>query len=269
MYKSRLWRAAAAALAACGIAGAGAGTAAAAPAAPAAIKVTIATRSAHPKVSGQTLVVFLGRDAVATISGSVTGAASGDLATLLAEPFGSTTFSAVGQPVTLHPSGGTASYSFKARPQVATRYEVQVSDSGTATSAARTVYVTAHGALTGKTSCSRPVCHIKLHLWVKLPTRTYATEAAKHWYLYSRLRLNTSRTPTELRLNHNATASRPTRLHSYEYVRTLRYKFRIGRHSYRWRVGLCTRDTEARDGLGLPGHHSCGDKWVSATAYLG
>jgi hypothetical protein len=272
MHASRLGRGTAAVLAACGIAGAGAGTAIAAPASPAAttaITVTIATRSGIPKIGGDTLVVFLSRHKKATISGKVTGAASGDTATLFAEPLHATTYVPVGQPVTLQPSGGTAKYSFKAAPSIATSYEVQVSGSGTATSPARTVYVTPHGTLTGKKSCSRPVCRIKLRLWVKLPAHAFQAESAKHWYLYSRLHLGNRSLPTILRLNHHATASRPRKLHAYEYVVTIRYKFRIGRQSYRWRVGLCTKDTETADGLGLPGHHGCGDKQVSATAYLG
>ena len=72
-----------------------------------------------------------------------------------------------------------------------------------------------------------------------------------------------------LRLNHNATASGPGKLHSYEFRETLRFRFWIGTHSYRWRIGFCTRDSEAADGLGLPGHHRCGATWVRASAYLG
>jgi hypothetical protein len=273
MLKSRLWRGAALVTAACGLAGAGSGTAAAA--SPAAATVTIATKSALKPVSGHTLVVFLGtgRTNAATVSGTVTGAAIGDQVTLLAKKFGAAGYSATGTPVTL--SSGTARYSFTVRPGLATSYEARVSDPTTTavTSAARMVYVEAHGASTGKTTCSRPVCHIKLRVWVKVPTRAYAAEAAKHWYLYSRLFLSANRKPAPpkvLELNHSATASKPAKLHTYEFVVTVRYAFRIGNDAYRWRVGFCTKDSWRTDGLGLPGHHGCGNKWISANpAYLG
>lgn len=271
-HESRIWRLTAVVAAACGLAGAGAGAGTAA-ASPAAANVTIGTKSGLPKISGHTLVVFLSSKRTATVSGSVTGAASGDVATLLAERFHAGTYQPVGTPVTLEPAGGTAHYSFKVRPTVATSYKVQVTGSGSGISPARTVYVTPHASVTGKRSCSRPVCHIKLRVWVKVPTLAYQTEAAKHWYLYSRLRLASVREPAApkvLKLNRSASASRPRKLHSFEFVVTIRYKFGIGNRAYRWRVNFCTKDTEATDGIGLPGHHGCGNKWISATpAYLG
>jgi hypothetical protein len=275
MLKSGLWRGAALVTASCGLIGAGAGAAAAAVAAPAAATVTIGTKSALKPVDGHTLVVFLGtgKTNAARVSGTVTGAAAGDQVTLLAKRFGAARYSATGGAITL--TSATASYSFTVRPGLATSYEAQVTGSGTVvgTSPARTVYVEAHGAITGKTRCSRPVCHIKLRVWVKVPTSAYATEAAKHWYLYSRLFLSAHGKPASpkvLKLNHRATASRPTRLHTYEFVVTVRYAFRIGRDAYSWNVGFCTKDSERNDGLGLPGQHGCGNKWISANpAYLG
>lgn len=238
--------------------------------------VSIAVKSAVPKISGDTLVVFLGgKYASATVRGTVTGAASGDIATLLARKFGAASYSPAGTPVTLGAS--PARYSFTVRPQLATRYKVQVSaaDSpGTVlgTSAPATVYVTASAALTGSGHCTRPVCHIKLHLWAKVPAAAYRAETAKHWYLYSRLRLAARRIPAPpkvLELDHKATASAPLRLHAYEFRVTLRFTFRIGNHAYRYRIDACTKDSESADGLGLPGRHGCGNKWISATRYLG
>jgi len=281
MHKSRLWRGTAIAVAACGMIGAGAGTAVAAsatPAAPAAPTITITTKSAVPKVGGDTLVVFLGpsADRTATVSGSVTGVTQGDQATLLARPFGGATYSPAGPPATLTPVSGTAPYSFKVTPNLATSYEVQVSGADVTTpvtSAARSVYVTPLGTVTGKKPCSRPVCHIKLRVWVKVPSRAYATEAAKHWYLYSRLKLSRSHEPPApkvLELNRSATASKQQKLHSYEFVVTIRYALTIGSDAYRYAVNFCTKDSEATDGIGLPGSHGCGNKWISATqAYLG
>jgi hypothetical protein len=257
-----------------------AASAAAAAASPAAVAITIHTSSSIPKVTGRTLVAYRGHggSTAATVSGTVSGARRGDKATLLYEHFGATSY-ARGGSVTLT-GGRGARYSFRVAPEVATNYKIQVTGSGVSAapeSAVRTVFVEAVGSITGKRSCSRParpVCHIRLRLYVNVPAATYRTEAAKHWYLYSGLRLARNRrppAPKTLTLSQTATASKPQRKHLYQFVITLRYQFRIGRHdAYVWRVNFCTRDSEATDGLGLPGHHGCGNKRISTrTSYLG
>ena len=275
MQHTRLWRATALIAAAGGLAGAGTAAPAAAAASPAAVTVTIATKSAVPKVSGDTLVVFLGprKTNLATVHGTVSGATSGDTVTLLRESFGRASF----QPIAHHELRAGNAYSFSVKPSRRARYRVQVTGSditGTPpASPVATVYVTPHASVTGGRHCGRPVCRIKLKVWVKVPALAYRAEAAKHWYLYSRLKLAAHRKPappTVLRLNTHATASRRVKLHSYEFVVTLRYKFRVGNHGYRWRVSFCTKDAVGTDGIGLPGHHACGNKWISASrAYLG
>ena len=53
--------------------------------------VTISAKSANKVIKGDVLVVYLGgKYATATISGTVTGGAAGDTATLEAQPFGGT-----------------------------------------------------------------------------------------------------------------------------------------------------------------------------------
>jgi hypothetical protein len=246
----------------------------------AAVTITIGTRSALPKVTGRTLVAYRGPSGstVATVSGTVSGAHQGAKATLLYEPFGARAY-ARGGSVTLA-GGRNAKYSFRVRPEIATNYRIQVTGTKLGTvpdSAVRTVFVEALGAITGKRACSRParpVCHITLRLWVSVPVSAYRTEAAKHWYLYAGLRLARSHrppAPRTLTLSRSATATRPQRKHLYEFVITLRYQFRVGRHdAFTWRVNFCTRDSETTDGLGLPGHHGCGNKRISVrTPYLG
>jgi hypothetical protein len=277
MLKSRFWRGAALVAAVCGLVGAGAGTAVAASPA-AAISFTIASKSALKPVSGHTLVVFLGtgNTAAATVSGKATGAPIADQVTLMAEKFGATTYSATGTPMTVT-SANQGSYSFTVRPGLATSYKVEVTDSGTvvATSTVKTmVYVVSPASLSGKTGCSRPTCHITLKVSVKVPISAYGAETAKHWYLYSRLFLSKHgepKPPKLLELNHSATASKPAKLHTYEFTVTIRFTFRIGAHDgYRWAINFCTKDSEAKDGVGLPGGHGCGNKWISADpAYLG
>lgn len=248
-------------------------------ASPATVTTTIHTKSGLRKVTGRTLVAYRGSSGstTATVSGTVSGARRGDKATLLYEHFGAKSY-AKGGSVTLA-GDRNARYSFRVRPEIATNYKIEVTGTGLGTvdSAVRTVFVEALGSITGKRSCARParpVCHIKLRLWVDVPASTYRTEATKHWYLYLGLRLGRSRkppAPKTLTLSRTARSTRPQRKHRYEFVITLRYRFRIGQHDgYTWRVNFCTRDTEAKDGLGLRGHHGCGNKRIRArTAYLG
>jgi hypothetical protein len=276
MLKSRLWRGAALVTAVSGLVGAGAGTAVAA--SPATATVTIAAKSAFQPVTGDTFVIFLGSGTTdaATISGTVTGATSGDslTVTLLGRKFGAAGYSATSKHVTTASSSGN-SYSFTVRPGLATSYEVQVTDAGAiiGTSPAKAVYVVPPASLTGKTGCSRPVCHITLKVSVKVPISAYATETAKHLYLYSRLFLAKRGEPAPpklLELSSTATASKPAKLHTYEFTVTIRFAFRIGEDGYRWSINFCTKDSEAKDGVGLPGQHGCGNKWISADpAYLG
>jgi hypothetical protein len=55
-----------------------------------------------------------------------------------------------------------------------------------------------------------------------------------------------------------------------KFTITVRYRFYVGNHGYYWLWTGCAKDTEATDGLGLPGSHSCGVKRVSSTvSYLG
>jgi hypothetical protein len=271
MRTSRWWRASVVAVAAAALPVALTATTAAA--ATKTVSVGIVTGSGLAKVSGHTLVLYRGPAGTrtATVSGRVTGASHGDKATLEFKSFGGTFTKGPSQRL----SGGR--YSFTVGPETVTSYRVRVSGpgiSGAPVSGVRNVYVEGLGNVTGKRRCTRPVCHITLHLYVSVPARAYRTEAAKHWYLYLGLRLSSWRTPPAPRflgLDTTATASAPKRRHLWQFEVTLHYKFRIGRKDgYTWRVNFCTRDSVTTDGLGLPGHHGCGDKRISATTgYLG
>jgi hypothetical protein len=51
---------------------------------------------------------------------------------------------------------------------------------------------------------------------------------------------------------------------------TITYSFTIGNHSFTPGFNFCTKDTESKDGLGLPGSHGCGASRVPASqSYLG
>jgi hypothetical protein len=54
------------------------------------------------------------------------------------------------------------------------------------------------------------------------------------------------------------------------YRYTFSFSFRIGNDGCAWNWLACVKDTESKDGLGLPGQHGCGARKVSATVdYLG
>jgi len=60
------------------------------------------------------------------------------------------------------------------------------------------------------------------------------------------------------------------RLSADEFAFTITYAFNIGNDAYNWNWTSCNQDTESRDGMGLPGHHDCGNASVLVSAsYLG
>jgi hypothetical protein len=273
---SRIWRLAAPVAVAGGLIAAG--VAPAAQASPAAVSITISATSphypgaSHGKVLGFALVIYKGAKATntAVISGNVTGAAASDTATLLAEPFGAKSFTPAATPITLT---GAASqpYSFSVKPSLATRYEVQVKTGPAvdATSAVQTVYVTASEAANHFTEkCRGLSCTITYRLYVRLPHSAYATEAGKHVYLYDSFFFG--KQPITFNLVPKATASKARKVNAGEFFNLITFHIKFRSPSQRWVPASCSKDTESRDGLGLPGHHGCGEKRFSAkTVYLG
>jgi hypothetical protein len=97
---------------------------------------------------------------------------------------------------------------------------------------------------------------------------------SKHMYPYFGVRLGNAAVPPApkwLYLNAgHATVAPARRISASEFEETLKYSFTIGNHSYNWSWNSCWKDTVSKDGLGLPGHHSCGASRVLRTPqYLG
>ena len=247
----------------------------AAPAAPP--TVTIAAKSLFRPVTGDVFVVFnAGKFANAQIHVSISGAARGDVATLFAQPFPFKSPPAHAGSVTL--TGSTLSHSFTVTPTLATHYQVEVFANNTSTtalahSALSTVFVANKMALSGLKACSRPVCRQKVSVQEQVPASTLRNEISKHWFFYFGLNLTTTGTPPPprvLTLDTHATISPSTRTGARTFVRTISWSFRIGNDGFFFNFNFCSRDTEATDGLGLPGHHGCGAPRISATVgYLG
>jgi hypothetical protein len=248
----------------------GAGTAPAFATARSAPTITIVAKSAIPKITGDVLVIWRSAaDGSATISGTVTGGSSGEVLRLYAKQFPFTQAPKVVGKITT--SGPTQPYSFTVAPGLATRYQAKLfatSTSHVSLAASPTVAVFVHAAFhaRGGSSCNapgqRPVCHQTWHLHIFVPPSTLRTEMPKRWFIY--FGINLSRTgepplPKILKLGAgNPRVSRPVKINAHEYAVTIKLSFRIGNDGYHYAFNPCQRDTEAKDGLNLPGHHGCG-----------
>ena len=267
---SKLWRM----IAACTVAGsllAAAGLPALA--APTAVPAITIAASAKTDVGGDALVVYRGgrKYRVASISGDISGATGKNVVKLYAQPF------PYDRAARLIGSASEATrYSFNVKPTIATRYHVVLDTSPRAvTSATATVYISANSRVATKRNCvSTPVCHPAYRVYVFLPRALIGRYMSKHWYVYVGLRLsatsNPPRGPKWLYLDKHAAVSGPRRISPDEYERTVRFSLRIGSKSATWLFLACARDSEARDGIGLPGRHDCGVHRVRANvSYLG
>jgi len=281
MRKARFWRLAVIITTAGGLSLAGAGTALAGRAARTDLDVTIGTASTFVPVNGDTLVRYGAPfpQATAKVSGSVTGipaSLTSVVVTLLDKPFGGPAFSSTGPQATLRPTGGSAAYTFPVTPKLATSYEVEISQTADSapmqTSGPQTVYVIPDVTVTGL-KCARPSCSGKLVITARFPAPAFGTESPKKLNVYQGIRESADSTPAEPdRLSLVGTAGHVVRdATKFTVQYTVRYGFNIGPgEGYQWKINYCTADTETADGIGLPGHHGCGDQMVSAAApYLG
>jgi len=244
--------------------------------------VTISVKSPLARVSHDVWVVYnaSGGYGSVTVSGTVSESTAGQVAALYAQPFPYTQPAAPvpGQTLTLSASTTPTAYSFTAEPLIATKYTVEVLPSSTVStpvvgqSSTSTVYVTTDQTLTSS-KCRRPVCHLTLRIYTRLPKSAYATESRKKWYFYFADRL--SRTgeppfPKTLYLQRRAMISKAKKVSSTEFERTITWSFRIGNDGYAYEFNFCSKDSESRDGINLPGSHSCGaNKIRSNIVYLG
>ena len=243
-------------------------------------QVPISVKSALPALTGDVYVVYLGgSQANAEVYGEISKAANGEVAQLYAQQFPFNNAPTLASSVILHPAGTTARYEFQVTPTLATRYRVEVFQTSTAstplaTSGVATIYVVAGGATGNAQTCGRPVCHESLQTTTFAPPSALPTEMSKPLYLYFGLSLSPSKAPPApkwvLLGTSNGHVTAPRRISADEYSQTVTFSFQIGNDAYNWNWASCTRDTEAEDGIGLPGHHGCGDERVLGSAsYLG
>jgi ABC-type transport system substrate-binding protein len=244
-----------------------------------AYSISASATSAIPRVKPYTYVLYeQGKFAVATISARITGAsgASGASAQVLARRFGAKSFRPIGTPAAVTSSPQVIH--FEVTPSLATRYEVRVSTGTTVdvTSAEVTVYVALVQDIIGVPSkkCTATACSETIATVTQVPASAYKTEAAKPWYLYLGVSQSSGQQPTEapkyLNLSGLSTASAARRISATEYKVTFTFRARADHPNVDFFPNACTKDAEAKDGLGLPGHHGCGNKRVRASdVYLG
>jgi hypothetical protein len=237
------------------------------PAQAAAPVITISATAAFNPVRGYVLVWYLdGTYSVATIRGTITGAAKGEVAALYAQQFPYRHPAVRLSAMTLKTSAKTA-YSFTVAPDLATRYAVRLFASGTAraplaTSPALNVYVAPYAYYTGGQVCSRPVCTETFHEYLFVPTTAIGVEMSDHMYPYFGINLSPTGAPPPPKFLYiyggNASVSAARRISADEFEKTIRYSFTVGNEGYYWGWLSCIRDNEARNGIGLPGFHGCG-----------
>jgi hypothetical protein len=239
--------------------------------------VTLTATTKNPVVTGDTWVTFARAGySEATLQGTASGVAVGAVAKLLAQAFPYQTAPRVVATSALAVAGTSAPFSFSVAPQLSTHYAVEVLASSVATTAegtstTLTVYATSTGSGSNAESCRASRCTLTVHLTTVVPPSTIGVERRKHEFTYLDLVTTASGvrpTPTTYALV-NATVRGPTVTgRDLHYVLTIAYREPRDAYWFFWEA--CTRDTLSLDGLGLPGHHGCGDRtFVATSPYLG
>jgi hypothetical protein len=243
-------------------------------------------------VGGEVVVGYRdGKYAYATVSGNLSRTRAGEVAKLVAVPFPFKTSQAVFAG-SRRISASSQRVTFSVTPSLETQYFIGVYASSSAEkplglSAIKNVYVTtapvvnfgygqsgcttfgcSHG-----TQCSRPECYVNYLVRVYAPASAIRLESGKHLNLYFAINLSPSGNPAAPKTLYLATRVRVTQtkiIGPDEYEQTMPIQFRVGNKNYNFKYAFCTRDTLSVDGIGLPGHHGCGDATVQVSqSYLG
>lgn len=159
----------------------------------------------------------------------------------------------------------TGSYSIAVKPTHASRYRVKV---GSATSPVLAVYVLGRQLRTICNLCQQsnaPGTHtLIVKATVLNPPGPVAIRGPAYFYYGQD---NGSRVPpSTLRLVKHA----PLDIHGQDSSSTVTYRVRFpAGEPFKFNFALCLKDAESKDGIGLPGHHHCGDASVKLGKYLG
>lgn len=220
--------------------------------------ISISAQTANKPVGG---LVWATHGKTATISGNTGDGLAGEAVELQASAFPFTSgFATLGQTQT----GSGGSYSFTAKPTVATRYRVALVSAPTSPSSTITVYVglSWSGHTRGRCAAGASSCSLSFSGKVVYPAAVAKSEGAKIAYYYFAVRYGSQTTPpSAVRLVKTGAQSHVG--HRYEMGFSVTFAT-VKAYRYEWEI--CTKDTEAQDGIGLPGHHHCGDRSISDAA---
>jgi hypothetical protein len=97
-----------------------------------------------------------------------------------------------------------------------------------------------------------------------------STEFSKKLYTYFAVNLQPKKAPPApqtLFLGSGSPQVTMSRISATEFSTTVIFTYRIGNDYSTWNWATCSQDSLTEDGIGIPGHHGCGDQRISASAY--
>ena len=248
---------------------------------PATISATL--DGGYPDPAGDTYVLYapkLGVTASVILEGEIAGVATGEVARLYAQQFPYTSAPAPVQVATLNAIGGKTLYQFLVpAPALATRYQVRLLRNASATtplaaSAIKTIYVVDYSQIdynptsdtvnSGNCPSIELTCTATYAITIYVPPSALQTEMSRQKYLYRDVTPAGSFVTTSLWLQADGTLSVPQRVgnDAYEIIASFsNSKINLGSIP-----GICVKETEAQDGVGLPGPSACGSESIPASA---
>jgi hypothetical protein len=221
--------------------------------------ISIAVTTGNQPLGG---LVYATYGSPATVAGVVDGAQAGTGVVLQANVFPFTSgFSTVGQATT----GNGGAYTFSPKPSLATQYRVALASDSTSMSAAATVYVTSRGVGVNP-PCVSSGSYCTLHIGANYtyPSTVATKEGAKPQYVYLGVGYGTSVVHAS-RVTLRRTARQQRSGSTFRVRVAISFPTPGAPYHYNWVI--CAKDTEAADGLGLPGHHHCGDRSIPYPAF--
>ncbi len=229
------------------------------PAAPAIPTGTLSlTLAGAADAIGRSVYVAYGEpNSVAALDGEVANSVPGEVVRLYAQQFPYASPPVAVQSLTLKQANGSP-YQFLVAPTVATRYQVMLLRSASATtplavSASKTVYMIGYTKYSvGSLRCTGvPVmdCTQTIGITVYFPPSEIAAAMSKPTHLYTAL-VTSGSSLSALRLDSAASLSSPQRIADNAYTMTATFpeQLKIGDFP---QFGFCTVLTESSDGLGL------------------
>jgi hypothetical protein len=216
--------------------------------APVSIPIT-ANSSSAPVTSDVYVQYHDGGDSSADLKGTVPSPTAGEVVRLYARQFPFTSVPVLAGTSNLNSANGSADFSFRVTPTLATHYQVKLFSSATATapqavSAITTIYVVATVSWNVTHCSARPFCQGKYVGTVYVPPATMSVELNKHWYVYIGVALgppgsNIDASPASLLLanggsplpNGSATVSASQQTGEDSYSPTINDSYNWGNHA--------------------------------------